>query len=142
MNEQTTYMPDNLRLKHVTIDAQHEVLYALYNELEHTLESGSHSFEFSDIFLGLDVYVATHFQYEEELMADVHYHDIEAHCKEHETLAENVKTLYVRFTDATSKHEEILIAQEIKEFLGQWLAHHISQVDRKFVQFLTERSTS
>ncbi|WP_130470199.1 bacteriohemerythrin [Candidatus Magnetaquicoccus inordinatus] len=129
-------MPDQFRLDHPAIDMQHEVLFALYNELKISQEDHEMAFDLGDIFLGLNGYVATHFLFEEELMAAFHYTDTAMHHEEHRRLSENVALLHNRFKQAKTLPEQQQIANDVAQFLLNWLAHHIAEVDRKLVRHL------
>ncbi|MBF0183478.1 MAG: bacteriohemerythrin [Magnetococcales bacterium] len=135
----TSMMPDKFRLDHPAIDMQHEVLFALYNELKISQENEEQAFDLGDIFLGLNGYVATHFLFEEELMAAFSYPESEQHHEEHRRLTENVANLHNRFKQAKFPQEKTQIANDVAEFLLTWLAHHIAEIDRYLVQHLNSR---
>lgn len=140
MIEQKAYMPEKFLLGHPSIDIQHELLFVLYHEVLHTLQNAEDGYELAEIFLGLNMYVVNHFQFEEDLMSATDFPGHEAHSKEHRQLKENVGLLHGRFTQAKNKAEEAVVAQEITAFLANWLDHHIAKVDRVLCQFLREQS--
>ncbi|MEO5352986.1 MAG: bacteriohemerythrin [Magnetococcus sp. XQGC-1] len=144
MIDQLTYLPESLRLGHLAIDMQHEVLFALYQELIHSLQNEGDGFELSGIFAGLNGYVSSHFQYEEELMRTSRYADSSstAHTAEHRQLTTDVVRLHQRFASAQGKDEEKAIAQEVATFLANWLSHHIAGTDRLFAAHLIEHPAS
>ncbi len=142
MSGQDNEMPERFRLGHPAIDMQHEVLFALYRELTRSLQQGNEGYGLSDIFMGLLGYVVTHFQYEEDLMSATHYPDFENHGEGHRQLTETIGVLYERFTNAHDKDAEKSVAQDVAVFLADWLAHHISETDRKLVHFLNTHVTN
>ncbi|MEO5330526.1 MAG: bacteriohemerythrin [Magnetococcus sp. YQC-5] len=132
-------MPEKFLLGNPAVDMQHEVLFALYHEVTLSLQEGTDSYNLGDIFLGLNMYVVNHFQFEEDAMQVSGYPDSSNHCNEHIQLKKNVGLLYQRFLDVQGKPEEKQVAQEIATFLYQWLEHHIAKVDRYLCQYLQEQ---
>lgn len=136
MSEQICFMPAKFLIGHPTIDAQHEVLFTLYNELLLSLQCADDSFNLENIFQGLGVYVLTHFQYEEDIMLATQFHGSVAHCEEHQELKDELRVLKKRFIAAKNGIEENLIAHNVATFLAEWLAHHIAEVDRQLAHHL------
>ncbi|MBF0439551.1 MAG: hemerythrin domain-containing protein [Magnetococcales bacterium] len=133
-------MPEKFILQHPAIDMQHEVLFVLYNELLHTLQSCEDEYDLADIFLGLNVYVVSHFQFEEDAMLASGYDEREKHMEGHSQLRLGVGALHARFLAASSREEAREVAQAIADFLLEWLENHIAKVDRRLTQYLLEQS--
>jgi hemerythrin len=142
MIESPIIMPEQFRLHHPAIDMQHEVLFAFYNELIISQENKEQAFELGDIFMGLNGYVATHFLFEEELMDAFQYPETPAHLEGHRRLTEKVALLHNRFKQIKDPEEKQRIAQDVAQFLWDWLAQHIAEVDRNLVRFLNEQPVS
>ena len=135
-------LPKVLQLGHPAIDTQHEVLYVIYQELNHAIDRGEGHFELADVFAMLATYVDSHFSFEETLMDATRFSGEVHHVEEHQQLARQTQALGDRLVAARSDEERIQIARDTSTFLHQWLIHHISVVDRKLCQFLAERAGS
>ncbi|MBF0339853.1 MAG: hemerythrin domain-containing protein [Magnetococcales bacterium] len=133
-------MPAHFYLGHPTIDVQHEVLFALYHEVRHALQEADDSFEVADVFLGLNLYVATHLQFEEEAMFATGYPDALSHRMGHQDLREGIHTLYEEFLNASSLEESRTVAARIAVFLYEWLENHIAKVDRVLCRYLLDHA--
>ncbi|MBF0626640.1 MAG: hemerythrin domain-containing protein [Magnetococcales bacterium] len=129
-------MPEQFVLGHPTIDVQHEVLFALYHEVCHSLDGEEDGFDLGDIFLGLNLYLTTHLEFEEEAMEATDYPDIESHREGHRALTEGVLMLYGQFQSAAEPEESRIIARKIADFLYAWLENHIARVDRLLCRYL------
>lgn len=140
MIEQDNYMPEEYRIGHPAIDTQHEVLFIFYHEVLNTLQCNDDSYALEDIFHGLNMYISSHFKFEEDAMLATHYRGKTAHCKEHRLLKEQVGVLNGRFVAAKDKNEKDEIAQNIATFLADWLKNHIAEIDRQFVHHLNNVS--
>ncbi|MEO5341566.1 MAG: bacteriohemerythrin [Magnetococcus sp. MYC-9] len=142
MDETTVAMPGDLYLGHAAIDAQHEILYYYYHEMVYAVDCKDKAFVLSNILSGLNVYIATHFRYEEELMSETGYPEGVAHEAEHKALSEGVARLGERFYNSAEQVQEDRLVLEIAEFLKSWLKHHIVEVDRRLAEYLAAKQTS
>lgn len=138
MIEQSNYMPEEYRTGHPAIDVQHEVLFVFYHEVLHTLHCGDDSYDLADIFLGLNMYISSHFKFEEDVMLETHYPGKATHFEEHRLLKEQVGVLNGRFVAAINKNEKDKIAHDIVTFLANWLKHHIADIDKQLVYHLNK----
>ncbi|MEO5341647.1 MAG: hemerythrin domain-containing protein [Magnetococcus sp. MYC-9] len=138
MRDLMTHMPDQLCVGHLAIDAQHEILYALYNEVTSSLACQETNFDLRDIFAGLTAYISMHFRFEEDLMLESRYPGREAQLKEHHQLEESVRALHGRFVQAGDAAAEMGVARETEVFLKEWLGHHINELDRELARYLHE----
>lgn len=136
MTDQKSYLPEGLCLGYPSIDAQHEVLFVIHRELTHALRNEEDGFDLADIFSGLNGYVATHFKHEEVLMLSTRFHGAAAHTQEHRQLENDVAEWRRRFSGAQNKEEKRAIAQNVAEFLADWLGNHIAKTDRLLVEYL------
>ncbi|MBF0154992.1 MAG: bacteriohemerythrin [Magnetococcales bacterium] len=131
-------MPREYWLGHPSIDAQHEVLFALYEEISRSLDGNAESFAVDYVFSGLRTYVRTHFKFEETLMDRSSYVERPLHMKEHHLLEEEVEAIVDRFFAARSPDEKRIVTQETRAFLYRWLTDHITKIDKKFCATLSE----
>ncbi|MBF0188233.1 MAG: hemerythrin family protein [Magnetococcales bacterium] len=132
----TPAMPDKYLVGHPAIDAQHQLLFMLFDEITLTLKGEEHTFSMEHVFASLDTYVKTHFSFEEELMKTVTYSKKSDHLQEHRALEGKVSAYAKRFTDADDVESQRTIAEETHAFLFKWLTEHIAQTDREFSSVL------
>lgn len=127
---QPTLVPDKFRLEHPAIQVQHEVLFALYDEVSHALERNSVETLMEDVLAGLQNYTKFHFAFEEALMDDSSYQDQRHHKEEHRALERDVMALINRYQTTHDTDIKRSIAKEVQEFLYRWLLNHIASTDR------------
>lgn len=114
------------------IDAQHQELFAIINELwTCVIDSGTQE-KLAELLDRLDDYVHTHFAEEEQLLRDNDYPQVrlDEHMRQHQDFAAKIDWARGRIlNDPTS-------ALQLLTFLREWLAGHISGSDRKYAEFL------
>lgn len=126
------WTPD-LETGHANIDAQHQSLFSLANELDKAL--GEDDFDVDTVenaIYGLTDYVVEHFTDEEALMAEAHYPGLSAHRALHEHLTQVTMGFASRYFNG-----ERIAASMIAPFIADWLQRHIRGEDKVFVAFLT-----
>lgn len=115
------------------IDSQHERLVSILNKVSILIEAHD-AYSDDDVIdqclSDLLSYTIEHFDFEEKLMAQYNYEDLENHKKIHQDLREKVKDLYDQFSCGRE------VINEFLTFLQTWLVTHIQAVDRKYVPFL------
>jgi hemerythrin len=117
------------------IDAQHQQLIAIMNQLSALLSGTAPSIQdAARIFGALAVYVMDHFNYEEQLMARVGYpaEELARHEATHAELTHQIRAFQVRVNagDMTALHDLMPFLQ------GSWLTQHIFETDRKYSAYL------
>lgn len=124
-----------------TLDAQHQELIKLMNEL-HTLlhePAVAQSDErIETIFGGLAAYIVHHFAYEEQRIASAGYPEekLAAHRHEHDALVKQVRQYQRRVL--AGEHQ---ILKELLPYLyGEWLINHICQRDRDYMPYLAAQA--
>lgn len=122
----------DLEIGHEVIDAQHQSLFALANELQDAVEDpGAESDAVADCVWALTDYVVQHFADEEELMTEAGYPALTSHHGMHDFLTGEVLRLAARYMSG-----EDVTPASLAPFLADWLTGHISTSDREFVAFL------
>ena len=116
------------------VDAQHQNLVSLLNQLHEARNQGKGADELGGILDKLVHYTQAHFSAEETLMEQAGYPDLIAHKRQHVLLAEKV----VKF-QATFKEGGCVLTGEIMKFLSTWLQTHICETDKKYVPYLHAR---
>lgn len=113
------------------IDDQHRQLTQTINELYDLMQSGAATSEISQHLDFLMAYVVNHFQTEESVMDENGYPDLPRHLEEHRYLAEKIRVFRSRF--ASPEPPSTL---ELSRLVGEWMAHHIGEVDMGYAEFL------
>lgn len=110
-----------------TIDAQHQKLFAMINELHDAMKSGSGFKVVPYILTQLVAYTREHFADEERLMLRATYPAYNAHKSRHEKFVAEVGRLMQEFENGTMP-----LSTHLAEFLRDWLQNHILVEDMKY----------
>lgn len=106
------------------IDAQHQTLLELLNEVEREASRESASFDvIDDVFERLESYIATHFRDEEALMESIGYEFLAQHRQQHRDLTAQVHEFRRDFS--TGQIE----VRFLHSWLLRWLVSHIAGSD-------------
>lgn len=114
------------------IDAQHERLVSMVNELFRAYMQGQERKVLYGIVTNLGDYTAYHFSTEERLMAAHGYPEAAAHRAEHREFVG--KSIDFLLAYASDKMENL--APEVLDYLEDWLLKHIRGTDVKLGKFL------
>ena len=71
-------------------------------------------------------YTLSHFEFEEALMEEAHYDQLEEHQLSHKTFAGQIELLHQRFSDGED------IAELLSQILLEWLLNHIKEDDSSY----------
>jgi hemerythrin len=110
------------------IDAQHQVLVDLLNQVHEAIQQRHTAEVTNDIIDRLEEYTRVHFAVEESLMRILHYPDYERHKEEHEKLIAQLGELRAKLEGGKTS-----ISFELAHFLKIWLTKHIMEVDQRYV---------
>ena len=116
---------DKLSLGNPFIDADHQRIIALINDLHDAMSERAGEAIIRKVLFDLIVYCQGHFMREEEQMKVICYPGYEAHKREHDALVEKVRGLYGESEESTSPTLTIQTAH----FLRDWLTTHILKSD-------------
>ncbi len=119
------------------IDAQHQKLVKLINELNEAMSEGKSKQVLGDILDELIEYTDTHFSTEENYMSEFDFDGLEEHKRAHAGFVKKV-------TDFQSKFEEgkLLLSVKVMNFLKDWLTDHIAGMDQKYSECFLEHGLS
>lgn len=120
-----------------SIDAQHQTLFAIADELSNAMSAGKGQAVLRKILDRLLQYTASHFAHEERLMRLHNYPDLAKHKAEHEALTKRVQT----FSDEL-KTGRATITIQVMIFLKDWLTKHIQQSDQAYAPYLIEKAVA
>ncbi|MEE8393412.1 MAG: bacteriohemerythrin [Rhodospirillales bacterium] len=121
------------------IDEDHMGLFDLVDQFHEAYASGRGFNELDPVFEELMAYTERHFSYEEKMLEDAGYPDIETHREGHEHLKGEVENLYRRYKEGERTDTDSDLCLEILSFLSNWLHFHILEEDMNYREFLKEK---
>lgn len=119
---------ERMRVGVQEIDAEHQHLVHLLNELFYAMTLGSGRERLGQILDGVIDYTDYHFRHEEFLFEKTKYPDMEAHIKEHDNLRKRVFEIQRKYKSG----EYGTLTIETLTFLKQWLINHTTGSDKRF----------
>ena len=125
---------DRFKLGHPEIDRQHSELFKAVNSLHDAMMEGKARQQLGGVLTFLRGYTVQHFQMEEGLMRGSAYPDYNVHKGLHDELTKQVLDL-----EAKHKAGSMTLSLSVMNFLKDWLAHHISEEDRRLADFLKSK---
>ena len=114
-----------------SIDAQHQMLFAIGRELYMAMSAGKGREVLSKILDRLVEYTMVHFTHEESLMRLHKYPNFAKHKAEHDALARKVVEFQADF-----KTGKIAMALQVLNFVQDWLQNHIKGSDFEYAACL------
>ena len=109
------------------IDAQHQGLIRLINDLHAAMSSGQGKLAVGKILDELIRYTEQHFSYEENMLKVRGYSKLAGHHAEHKRLTSQVIELREKY-----KNGGLALTMEVMQFLKNWLANHIMGHDQQY----------
>jgi hemerythrin-like metal-binding protein len=110
---------------HAMVDADHQHLILIINELEAAISTGKGAAEIRGIIGQLSAYTVAHFSREEELMERVGCAAQAQNCAAHRTLMLKLDAWSLRLQQG----EGVSLALEVFRECNAWLKDHILRVD-------------
>lgn len=114
------------------IDSQHRKIFNIINSLNTALQEQHGTDVIWDTLDELVQYADYHFKYEEELFAEFHYAGTAAHVAEHNAYTEHVSHFIMESKESNTLPYRVL------DFLMEWWTHHITGIDREYMQCFKE----
>ncbi|MFQ5644937.1 MAG: bacteriohemerythrin [Thiogranum sp.] len=114
------------------IDAQHQVLVDMINELGDALTRNDGRESTGDILRKLIEYTESHFKTEEDMLRAHDYPDFSQHVASHKGLIRRITTFEDMFRRGVPN-----IGAEVLHFLQEWLFSHILKTDMAYVPCVT-----
>jgi methyl-accepting chemotaxis protein/hemerythrin len=108
-------------------DEHHKKLFGMVNELNEAMQHKRSKAAIGSVLERLISYTGTHFAAEEEAFRKTRYPDEAAHVKLHRELVGQAVALKDKFNAG-----EVLLTQEVIEFLQNWLVNHIKGIDSRY----------
>jgi hemerythrin len=122
---------DTLRTGHARMDADHYDLAELFNRLAGAVEKGKGRDCYAGLLDNIIQHAQTHFDLEEQLMAERHYPKYDQHKAEHAMLISQARNYRATF-DVDATQSPVAAAR----FPEVWLAFHILFSDKELADFL------
>ncbi|HBG06813.1 MAG: chemotaxis protein [Geobacteraceae bacterium GWC2_58_44] len=120
-----------------TFDEQHKKLFAMVNELNEAMQHKRSKEAIGSVLSRLIAYTGSHFTAEEEAFRKTGYPEEAAHRKQHQDLVQQALALQEKFNSG-----EMLLTQEVIEFLQEWLVKHIKGTDNRYGAHLRKNNIS
>jgi hemerythrin len=124
---------DNLNTGIQVIDRQHRRIVDYINRLYESHKNGSSKEETGNVIDELIDYTLTHFAFEETMLEDVDYAELDAHKVFHDQFIQQVRELRQRFEE----HEPASI--ELNNLMVAWLFNHILHEDAAYVSAVVSK---
>ena len=124
-------LQDDQKVKVPEIDAQHETLIDLINQLHKAMTQCSERNVLDKLIAALIEHAQSHFDYEERLMAEHRYPGYTRHKKEHDRLIEHIVALAQQY-----RNGDLLLSFAVMVDLKGWALVHIEQFDVALGVFL------
>lgn len=119
------------------IDGQHRRIFGMINRLIDEKEATTHSETIGDLLAEMTAYAQEHLRYEERLLEEIGYPDLEPHKRLHRVYRKKT----VDFCTATTLGVES-VPEALLEYLRSWWLHHILHDDRAYMPFVEAGSTT
>ena len=125
---------ENLSVNVDEIDAQHQQLVGLINDLNDAMREKRAKEALGGIIDSLTDYAVRHFSTEENYFEKFEYPETRVHKKEHNNFVEKVAIFKKGFDEG-----KVLLSIDVIDFLKDWLINHIQGSDKKYGPFLNEK---
>ncbi len=112
------------------IDEEHKKFIDIINEAIVTKEHSDNPEELKEVLYRVTMYAIKHFATEENYMIEFNYPEYQYHKEEHHDFSKKVIKYCERVIDG-----DFHFANEILEYLKQWLINHIQVTDRKYIDY-------
>lgn len=114
------------------IDSQHSHLFELTNRVLRGIANKNPELTLAEVLDELVQYTQSHFAFEEQCMRDAGYEHTEEHTRSHARLVGKIED----FADDLRSGK--LTAQDLAEFLKNWLTLHILREDMRYLPAVTQ----
>ncbi len=110
------------------IDAEHKRLFNILNKAIDAKEHSDNKEELMEALEEMTKYALVHFKTEEGYMREFNYPEYGNHKKEHSSFFDKTIAYFERVVSS-----DYHLANELIEYLKQWLVNHIQVSDRQFI---------
>ncbi|NER79349.1 MAG: hemerythrin family protein [Leptolyngbya sp. SIO1D8] len=117
------------------IDQEHKTLFDMVNALHDAIQASAEPAQLQTLISTMASHTVEHFQHEEALMRAHHYLGYDRHKQVHDRLLAKVTRLLEQFDQ-----QDVVLTDNLTEFLTEWLAHHIRGEDQNMIRFLRTKT--
>lgn len=110
------------------LDADHQQLFRLIDELYDAMKSGKGKSQVVDTVNRLKDYSVYHFKKEEEMLAKINYQGLAEQKAEHRKFIQKVDELQTK----ANQGGVMVLSVEVSNFMNEWLKSHIMSVDKEY----------
>lgn len=114
-----------------TIDRQHERLIDLIHSLQLSIGSGEEREATADVLDAMERYTTAHFGYEEQLMVQASYAQLDAHRQQHRFFVDSLGRLRAQLAEGGAD-----VLEQTASFLGRWFIEHVLEEDAAYAPAL------
>jgi len=117
-----------------TIDNQHRTLIEMIATFQRAMFEGKTREQLPSLLDRLITYATYHFRWEEQLLEEKQYPDLEKHRKGHEALTAQIQEFKKRLDSGKS-----VAGASVLLFLRNWFTGHILEVDLRYAKYFQEK---
>ncbi|MDQ7250803.1 bacteriohemerythrin [Dongia sedimenti] len=114
-----------------TIDAEHQGVMKLINDLYAAVNQGAGAADISSAFDAMMRYTQDHFDHEAALMQTRSYPDFDKHRKQHESFVKRLNRLHEEYRGGRGQ-----AGSDLLNLLASWWQSHISTSDTQLAEFM------
>lgn len=118
-----------------SIDSQHQELIERVNQIADAVAGRVPNEVVQEMLEGIIRFAREHFAFEEGLMAEYGFPDMERHIMEHRRHLQLLNNLTQEGLHA-SRHDKAAL---VSAFLADWMDHHIPKADKELGEFLAAK---
>ncbi|MCY6371870.1 bacteriohemerythrin [Clostridium ganghwense] len=122
----------------VEIDKQHKTLFELGQKLYDIIslkDDFDHYDELMNALEEMKNYTIYHFNYEEKVMEQYNYPELEKQKKEHKAFIDKIIAMKKKDID----EDQYKVCMEMLMFIADWIEKHILKSDMNYKKFLNEK---
>ena len=119
------------------IDLQHRELFKLMERLIAAINRNKGKEEISNAIAFVEEYTAHHFRAEEKMQQVNSYPDFDFHRRQHQEIT---KEFILFKSELQSDGPSLELAVRSMTAVGKWITTHINVLDRKFAEYLREKT--
>ncbi len=115
------------------IDQQHRRIIDYINQVYAAPKSSAARAELKEVLTNLIDYTLSHFAFEEALLEEANYADLQEHQLTHANFCNLIEHMQTRFNSGDD------VSTELAELLQRWLLQHILTDDRSYARIIKTR---
>jgi len=117
-----------------TIDNQHRTLIEMIAKFQRGVFEGKTRDQLPSLLDRLITYAKYHFRWEEQMLEENQYPELEKHRKGHRMLTEQIVDFQKRLESG-----KVVAGAEVLRFLRHWITDHIVETDFRYARYFREK---